>query len=215
MTFPLPRRIFLLSGLATFGLGGCSAISALGDATTPLDAYDLALDPALGPRASGGALARSLVVELPEVAGALDTDRILIRPNPLQAQYLPEARWTDPAPQLVQRLLVRNIEDSGALRYVGTRPLGAAGDFALISRLTDFQAEVGVVDIVTIRLRLSARLVRETDASVIASRVFEATAVAPSTDPLTLVQAFNIAAAILIPQTSRWALSTIGARISA
>jgi cholesterol transport system auxiliary component len=213
MNAALPRRTLILSGLGLFALGGCSAISAIGDATTPLDAYDLRIDPAGGPRAAGGALARDLVVELPEVSGALDTDRILIRPNPLQAQYLPDARWTDPAPRLLQRLLVRAIDDSGALRFVGTRPLGAMGDVALIGRLTDFQAEIGAAGAVQVRLRLNARLVREADARVLATRVFEATAPAPDTAALPLVEAFNTAAGTLVPEAARWALQTMGARL--
>jgi len=214
MTATLPRRALLLSALAT-GLTGCAAVSAIGDATTPLDAYDLRVDGAAGPRAAGGPLARALIVELPEVAGALDTDRILIRPNPLQAQYLPGARWVDPAAEMVQSLLVRNLEDSGALRYVGRRPVGASGDFALISSLTDFQAELDPgSNTARVHIRLSARLVRETDAAIIASRIFETTTQAAATTPLPLVEAFNAAATIVIPQASRWALTTIGARLA-
>lgn len=217
MTASLPRRAFVLSAL-TLGLApalsGCGAISALGDATTPLDAYDLRIDPALGPRAAAGPLARVLVVELPEVGGALDTDRILIRPNPLQAQYLPGARWTDPAPQMIQSLLVRTFEDSGALRHVGRRPIGPGGDFALIGTLTDMQAELVDGGGALVRIRLNARLVREADATVIATRVFEGTAPAAGVTALPLVEAFNSAANTVVPAAARWALGTLGARLA-
>lgn len=213
MTASLPRRTLLLSALA-LPLGGCAAVSAIGGAATPLDAFDLRLPPGTGPRAAGGPLARALIVELPEVTGALDTDRILIRPTPLQAQYLPAARWAEPAADMMQTLLVRTLEDSGALRYVGRQPLGASGDFALVASLTDFQAELGAGGAVLVRIRLSARLVREEDISVLASRVFEAVQPAPSTEAQPLVEAFNAAAARLVPEVSVWALRAIGARLA-
>lgn len=213
---PLTRRALLLSALAlgpVSTLSGCAAITAIGDVATPLEAYDLNVDSALAPRA-GRPLARALIVEVPEVAGALDTDRILVRPNPLQAQYLPGARWTDPPAPLFQGLIVRNLEDSGGLRFVGRRPVGAGGDFALIGTLSDFQAELAEDDAVTIRIRYSARLVRESDASIIASRVFETRAPAESNTVLPTVAAFNNAAEAVIPEISRWVLSTLGARLT-
>jgi cholesterol transport system auxiliary component len=127
----------LLAALALSALTGCGGL--LGGATTPLEAFDLrAPQVARAARTTG----RSLVVEIPGAGGALNTDRIMIRPNPLQAQYLPGVRWTEDAPVLVQTVLLRAFEDTGALRYVGRRPLGGLGDMALVSELTDLQAEV-------------------------------------------------------------------------
>lgn len=215
---PLPRRAFVVAGLATLAaptLSGCGAISAIGEATTPLAVYDLRLDPALGPRAAGRPLARALVVELPEVAGVLDNDRILIRPTPLEAQYLPGARWSDPVAPLVQGLIVRNLEDSGGLRFVGRRPVGAGGDFALIGTLSDFQAEIAPDGSARVRIRLNARLVRERDAVIIAARVFETSVAADTSAALPLVEAFNSAAGEVIPELGRWVLTTLGARLAA
>jgi hypothetical protein len=47
MTVSLPRRTLLLSALA-LPLGGCAAVSAIGGAATPLDAFDLRLPPGAG-----------------------------------------------------------------------------------------------------------------------------------------------------------------------
>ena len=76
----IPRRLMLLAPLTL--LPGCGAVSALNSASTPLDAFDLRA-PDL-PQA-GRMVNRSLSIEPPSTAGALDTDRILIRPNPVQA----------------------------------------------------------------------------------------------------------------------------------
>ncbi len=203
------NRRTLLSLLALPALPACGALSALGDATTPLDVYELRA-PASLPVATR-TLARDLIVEVPTAGGALDTDRMLIRPNALQAQYLPGAGWTDAAPVMVQTLILRSFEATGALRYVGRRPLGAGGDFALVTELTDLQAELAGDSAILTRIALTARLVRESNASVIATRRFAASQPAPSTDTLEVVDALNTAAGVVMTDLVRWALSTMGA----
>lgn len=195
--------ILALPGCAALGLGGGPA----------LEAWELRAPAA--PPAGRRSLARDLVVELPDAGPAIDTDRILIRPNPLQAQYLPGARWTATAPAMLQRVMVRTLEDANAFRYVGRRPLGPGADFALVSELTDFQAELtdgqpGA----TLRLRLMVRLVREEDAAVIASRSFTAAAAVDSLDPLPLVTAFNTASDALMSELSAWVLGRLGAGVA-
>jgi cholesterol transport system auxiliary component len=203
------------AALAALMLSGCGALTALGEATTPLDAYELRA-PAEGPVARGRPLARDLIVELPTTSGALDTDRILIRPHPLQAQYLPRSRWSDPTPLMLQTLMLRSLENTGALRYVARRPLGAAGDFALISEITDFQAELDENgDSATIRLRLNARIVRESDAAIIASRSFAASAASASLDTLVLVEGFDAALAVLLQDLAGWVMASLGVPVAA
>lgn len=204
----IPLRPLVLA-LCVAALSGCGALSALNQASTPLDAYELRVPSDL-PQATRMS-ARSLSVETPASTGTLDTDRILVRPNPVQAQYLPGARWADSAPQMVQTLLVRAFEDTGALSYVGRRPLAGVGDAALVSEITDFQVEV-TPDRASaeIRLRLTARMVRESDARVLARRSFTATAPAASLDALDLVTAFNAASDILVRDVVIWGLSAMG-----
>ncbi|MGY6535100.1 MAG: ABC-type transport auxiliary lipoprotein family protein [Pararhodobacter sp.] len=214
---PLPRRGFILSALA-MGAGvtvlpGCAAVTAVGAATAPLDTFDLRVEAARAPRAAR-ALARAVIIEQPEVAGALDTDRIMVRPNPLQAEFLPGARWAEAPGPLLQGLIVRNLEDSGGLRFVGRRPVGPGGDFALIGTLTDFQAELGEDDAISVHIRYSARLVRESDAAIIAARVFDTRVPVGSSAALPLVEGFNSAAETVIPEISRWVLTTLGARLT-
>ena len=202
-----------LAILMTLSLGGCAAISSLTSAATTLEAYELQLATDLP--AVQGSVARDLVIETPTSGGALDTDRIMIRPGPFQAQYLPAARWTDSAPVMLQNMMLRAFEDTNALRYVGRRPLGGSGDFALVSELTDFQAEVGPDGTsVTTRVRFTVRLVRESDASVVASRTFQRTAAAASTETMDIVASFNLATNAALQDLTGWALRLIGLRVS-
>lgn len=190
-------------------LSGCAAISSLNEATTPLQAYELRAP--LETPAFRGSLRRDLVIETPSAGGALDTDRILIRPEPLQAAYLPTARWTDTAPVMLQNLMLRSFEDTNTLRYVGRRPLGGSADFVLVSDLTDFQAELGADgETVTARVRMTARIVRENDASLLGSRTLQTTAPAASTETADVVAALDQATSAALRELTIWALSRMG-----
>ncbi|MCC5973818.1 MAG: membrane integrity-associated transporter subunit PqiC [Rubellimicrobium sp.] len=191
-------------------LSGCGTISALEGATAPLDVFELRAQPQ--PQAARQSPVQ-VIVELPSTTGALDTDRIMIRPNALQAQYLPEVRWGDPVPVMLQTLMLRSIESTGAFAYVGRRPLGAGGDFAILTELRDFQAELDPEgETATVRLQMTARMLREGDMRIVATRAFAATAPAASTETGAIIAAFDAAAAQLMPDITSWALASAGAR---
>lgn len=193
-------------------LGGCAALGALGDAAERQDAYQLQA-PALGVVARGAPRAEDLVVEIPAASGAIDTDRILIRPQPTQVQYLPDARWIEPVPLMIQSALVEGIERSGGFRFVGRKPLGASGDVAVVGNLVDFHAAlVPGTDGATVDVRLAIRLVREEDVSVIASRTFAATEAAPDTSTPAIVGAYDRAAARVVGDAVAWVLAERGVR---
>ncbi|MGB8623619.1 MAG: ABC-type transport auxiliary lipoprotein family protein [Paracoccaceae bacterium] len=197
---------------ALFAISGCSALSAIGDVSKALEVYELR-PPADVVAARGRPLSTDVVVELPTTSGALATDRIMIRPNPLQAQYLPDVRWSEPTPVMVQTLMLRAIEASQAVRYVGRRPLGASGDYAIVTEIVDFQAEVADNDeTARVRMRIIVRLVREDDASIAASRTFTADATAASLETPALVAAFDAASNRLLSEFAVWVPAELAAR---
>lgn len=199
-------RLVLL--LPLLFLPACSAISTLSQASRPLEVYQLRI-PRIAPD-SGGTLDLDLVVEEPRTGGALATDRIMIRPDPLRAQYLPGARWADPAPAMLRTLLLRSLMATGAVRSVGRQPVGGTADYALLGELTDFQAEIGArPEEVAIRLGLIIRLVRESDGTVVATRAFGAVEPAASVETGPIVAAFDRAAGRLLAETASWTASAI------
>ncbi|WP_353474832.1 ABC-type transport auxiliary lipoprotein family protein [Salipiger sp. H15] len=203
----LPRSL-LPALLLALGTSGCAAISALDSASQPLDIYELRTPAIAGAAGRGRA---ELVVETPIASGALTTDRIMVRPSPLQAQYLPGARWSDEAPAMVQTLLVRSLAETGAFASVGRAPLGGQGDYALLGELTDFQAEsYGAGAPVSVHLRLMLRLVRERDATVVASRTFELREPAADDETATIVAAFDRAAGRMVAEILPWVAGTGG-----
>ncbi len=206
MPLSLPRRLLRLAPAlcALAMLTGCAALSAVNKVAVPLEVYELR-PPAGLAQAPGRPRPLDVIVELPTTTGSLATDRIMIRPTALQAQYLPEVRWADPVPVMVQTLMLRTLEARGAVRYVGRRPLGASGDYALVTEVVDFHAELapdGTTAAVT--LALIVRLVREGDARIVASRSFRAAAPAVSTETPALIAAFDAAAAALLTDFAGW-----------
>lgn len=195
-------RLLMFLVLAPFLLSGCSALTALEDASQPLEIYDLRT-PQLPKSVSRRQL--EIVILEPTSSGVLATERIMIRPAPLKAQYLPGVRWADTAPVLVQTLMVRNLTEIGAFGSVGRNPVGTRADYTVLSELTDFQAETtdGGNDAV-VRTRLVVRLVRESDSRVVATRAFEASVTAGSTDPDRIAAAFDLATSGLLTEFASW-----------
>jgi cholesterol transport system auxiliary component len=132
----------------------------------------------------------------------------MIRPAPLQAQYLPGVRWADTAPVMVQTLMVRSLAETGTFGSVGRGPVGTVPDFTALSELTDFQAETTEdARTATVRVRVVMRLVRESDAKVVATRTFSIATTAGSTDTKSIVVAFDESVSRLLPAMVSWLAS--------
>jgi cholesterol transport system auxiliary component len=195
-------RSFLIATCLTASLAGCGALTAVSDASKPLNAYTLAPLAPAGARTGQG----HLVVPVPSASGAIATDRILVKPNRLQAEYLPDGRWVDPAPVLVQSLLVSSLQGSGRFRLVGRDDAGLIPDLSLLVDLTDFQAETPSVagQPWTVRVGMVASVVREEDRSIAASRRFDSVVQATSDAPIAIVAAFDAATTQVLAQVREW-----------
>lgn len=204
---PKTRRTPTLLLLAL--LSGCGALGAVSDATARLDAYTLT--PATYSDSPAGG-SRHLVVELPTTAGALATDRILVKPIPYQAQYLPDGRWSEPAPTLVQTLLVASFQNAGGFRLVGRDGAGLMPDYTLMTELQAFQAEpdAAVAEALTVQVKVMMTLIREEDRRIVVTRAFSATAAVPTDDSLPVVAGFDRALQEVLRQAVAWTVAQAG-----
>jgi cholesterol transport system auxiliary component len=192
--------------LMSFGLvllAGCGALSSLSEASKELDAYTLS--PARGSGTPAGGRGH-LIVELPSAAGALATDRILVKPLPYQAQYLPDGRWTEPAPALLQTLIVASFQNLGGFRLVGRTANGLNPDYTLMTEIQDFHAEPMGQDEAghLVRIGIMATLIRESDRSIVASRRFSATETVGSDATRLLVEGFDRALHGVLQEMVAW-----------
>ena len=195
-----------MTRLALILLALLASCGVIGKAAAPLDAYTL--QPL--PMAASVPSAQHLVVELPTASGALATDRILIKPNPLQAQYLPKGRWVDPAPQLIQTLLVGSLQNASGFRLVGRDGAGLVPDYVLLVELTAFQAEAQPPGASgpLVRVGLTLTLLREADRTLLATRHFDQTTFAANTQTQNVVAAFDAATRLVLAEAVAWTRST-------
>jgi len=194
---------FAILPLTFLLLSGCGALTAISEASAQLDAYTLSPVASTAEPAAGS---RHLVVELPTSAGALATDRILVKPIAFQAQYLPDGRWSEPAPALVQTLLVASFQNLGGFRLVGRTGAGLMPDYTLMTELQEFHAEPAGPATAAFTIRVSAMmtLIRESDRRIVASRRFSAIANTATNDTLTVVSGFDSAMQAILQQAVTW-----------
>ncbi|MDP3340562.1 ABC-type transport auxiliary lipoprotein family protein [Frigidibacter sp.] len=197
-----PIRPALLA-LALSLLSGCGAFTAVSEASAARDAYTLSPATAASAPATGSG---HLVVELPSSAGALANDRILIKPVAFQAQYLPDAQWSEPAPALVQTLLVTSFQNLGGFRLVGRTGAGLMPDYTLMTELQEFHAEPAGAEAEPLDIRVSAMmtLIRESDRRIIATRRFAATTRVQTDDTTDVVRGFDSALRQVLGEAVVW-----------
>lgn len=203
----MPCRL-CLALVTLLALPGCAAISALSGEPVR-DMFELR-PPVDTPRTCGQGSRIELVIEPPKTSGSLDSDRIMIRPNALQAEYLGDSRWSDPLPEMFRTLLVRSLGSYDIFRHVGRDPLGLSGDVAMLTEITRFNAAIGPDGAVSVELQVNAQLVEEMTTNIIARRQFNAVVPVASTDTAALVPAFDRAALALLSEMDSWTIAAVG-----
>jgi cholesterol transport system auxiliary component len=195
----LTRRAALMAMACT--LGGCSAVSALNSASQALDTYDLL--PVAGSQ-TGRRSGATLLVARPSASGAIATDRIMVKPDALSITYLPDARWSDELPLVVQSLLIRSISGTGRMAYVGRSEGGPVPDRALLVRLDAFQVARTADGRFEVAVDIALTLLNDRDQRVIATRSFAQSALAVDDAAVSIVATFQRVLDVLLPAMSDW-----------
>lgn len=152
-----------------------------GCSLTPVDPEEVPVYPldvaALEPRR--GELVRwQLAVDEPVASGPIADERIAIREEDGSFSLLANTRWSEPAPALVEDVIVRVLEDGGRLTGVTRSSSTVASDYVLMLELRAFEVLPG--DVWLANVVLSAKLVRAKSMSVVAAQVFRANVQAES-----------------------------------
>lgn len=206
MDMPVLTRRTFVGGAALSLLGGCSALSTLNTASEPLDTFDL--HPAAGAR-GGARTSRTLLVARPQAPAALASDRILIRPDPVSIAYLPDARWTEELPLVLQSLLVRSISETGRIGYVGRSDAGPVPDKALLVRIDAFEVKAQADGLFEVVVEVDLTILRDRDQRVISTRGFAQSAQTADISPKSVVTVFQGLLDVLLPTMSDWAIQRV------
>ncbi|WP_296422927.1 ABC-type transport auxiliary lipoprotein family protein [Yoonia sp.] len=203
MTQPrLTRRMTLLGALC---LPGCTALTTLNQAAIPRDTYDLAPAP---PTGQGPRTSRTLLVLEPSAAAAIATDRILIKPDVLSVTYLPQARWSDDAPLMVQSLLVRSLSAAGQFGYVGAAGSGPVPDVVLLTRIDQFGVDVLADGGFQANIALQLTVLRDRDQRIVGSRRFQGAMPVTDDSATNIVRVFQQITNIILAEAVIWVGST-------
>lgn len=200
----LTRRIALSGALCS--LGGCSALNTLATASEPLKTYDL--QPAAGSK-TGRRTSRALMIARPQTLAVLATDRIAIKPDALSVTYLPDARWVDDLPAVVQSLLVRSIAGTGRIAYVGVSEGGPVPDNVMLVRIDAFEARTLPQGGFEVMIDLDLTLVNDRDQSIDASRRFQQSTRLADDSIETVITVFQATLSDLLPLIADWTLQRL------
>ncbi len=197
----LTRRTFALGAL---GLPGCTAISALNDAALPMDTY--ALQP-ISIATPGRRSAQTLLVVEPAASASIATDRILIRQDPLSVTYLPDARWADALPQMLQSILVQSLASAGRLGFVGAQGAGPIPDTVLLTRIDAFGVDRQDDGRFEVNVALEFTVLRDRDQRVLGTQRFDQTGTIADDQADTIVRGFQVLLDGMLPQALDWVLA--------
>lgn len=147
-------------------------------------------------------------VDKPVAAAGLDTPRIAVMRKPLTTEYFARVNWIDPAPDMIQTLMVESLENSGLLKAVGRDAVGLRPDFVLKTELREFQAEMTGSPALA-RVRLNVKIVRMPRRQIIGSKTVEATSSASSQNLDDIVRAYEDAMHEALGKVTEWTVTTL------
>lgn len=201
------RRAVCLLALAA--LPACGLLDLPGSGPAP-KLYDLTpkstFDENLAP------VAIQLLVEEPSAARGIDSDRITLRPSPLEIKYFADVRWADRAPRMVQILLVESFENTGRIVSVGRQSTGLRPDYSIKSDLREFQAEYFQDGHPHIHVRLNVKLIKMPDARIVASKTFDQIEPASGKEVTAIVETFDEVLGKVMRESVEWSMREIAER---
>ena len=143
----------------------------------------------------GAQVPHSISVARPRAPMSLDTDRIAVATPGHGFDHLAGARWSDPAPQLLQSLLVAALSGDAHFAAAVAAPSRVPTDYSIDVGLTAFEARYADTDAApTVVVAFTVNLLEGPGGRRIATLPVAATAVAARNDRGAVIAAFEQAA---------------------
>lgn len=181
-------------------LAGCNL---LGGADDPRETYDIIAP--IGDRIDGRTEAQLLVKE-PVALKTLDSDRIVLKPEPRVVTYLEDSQWVDTAPKLVQARLIEAFENTGRTGATARPGDGLVIDFQLVSTLRRFEIDGQTNSAV---FEISIKLLADKTGLVRDTRIFTASAPVRGSEGQDYIRALDQAFDAGAEEITEWVLSSV------
>jgi cholesterol transport system auxiliary component len=165
--------------------------------------YDL-----IAPRAFAGSVKKApwqLAVYEPVAVHTLETNRLMVRPQPDQVSYYKGIAWSDRLPRLVQARMIESFQNSGAVKAVSN----TYGQYALASEIRAFQIDVTSGRAVA-EVDIFAKLIHLGTGKVIATKGFNARVPARTDAPEDAFAALNQGFTQVVQDITTWIASRRG-----
>jgi cholesterol transport system auxiliary component len=187
-------RVWLIALALAGCAGGDSALQTF-ELIAPKDYGDV--------RAARGTLS----VALPTALQALDSERVVVQPQPGVINYLGGTRWSDRLPRLVQARIVEAFENGKRIRAVVRGGGQFRSDYQLATEIREFG--VIIASEPTAVVEISARIVNERTGRVVASQAFTGRADTTAVDGASATAAINTAFGTVLIDLVRWTSTKI------
>ncbi len=181
-------------------LAGCALLQPPGPAP---ETYDLTAPSDFGRIGSSRA---QLLIANPSAVGVLDTERIVLRPDPAVITYLRGAQWADKLPRLVQIRLVEAFENTARIRAVGRPGEGLLIDYQLVLDVRRFEADTNSGLAI---VEFSAKLLNDRNGRVVATRLIGGQASIAGSGKDEIVLALDAASQAAMQRLVAWTLGRI------
>lgn len=210
-----PRRPRMLRGMRStlrpamvaatlWLLAGCSILA-------PIDPKDAVAryspDPRVQPDPAWPRADWQLSVADPETTPAVDSLRIVVRPQPNEIQVYQGARWAKLPSSMVTDGILRTLEDSGRIRAVARQGSGIGADYKLVMDMRRFESEYATgASVPSAVIEINAKLLHVRDQQVVASHTFLQSVPATAPAVVDVVTAFEQALAANSRDIAGWIL---------
>ena len=193
------RAVLALSlALACTGCAG----SLLGPTGEAPEVYRLELADAAGGAAR---LPLALGVARPRAAISLDTERLAVVQPDSRFDYFTGVRWSEPAPQMLQALVVRALQSDGRYEVVVAAPSRVPADLLLDLELRRFEAVYAPgADAPSVRVEIQATLVDPRQVRRVSSFVASSELPAASNSRGAVLEAFERATGEAVLALAAW-----------
>ncbi|MGC2410991.1 MAG: MlaD family protein [Methyloceanibacter sp.] len=186
-------------------LAGLERFTGVGTSKAEIPVYDLTAANGFPPLAETPSW--QLVVPEPSALLAINTDKLRVRPSAAaESTDIPDAKWTDNVPILLQEKVIQSFENAGYSRAVSRPRDGFEADYQLLLDIRNFSISTAAEPLAEIEFEAK---VLGPGGKIIAARTFHSTAPASGAEAPAAAGALNEAFDKAVIELVPWAAGAI------